>query len=364
MVLLKQALWQRKAKALLIVLAVAMGASVLAALLSLNSDLRYRMNRELRDYGPNVILMPDVKADRTVLKSSLIPEIRKLQSTGLVVAFSPELFVPAVVGNQQTVIVGADLDALRQLYPGWKWQGGNDGAILGVRLARRLSRQPGGTVNVSIDGKPSLLAISGLVEGGEAEDDQLFLGLSAAQKISGNADHFHIVALSALGDLKTVEQSFHEFAAGQVGVSYQVLRKIAAAETLILDRISRLIALVISIIFLILFFCIQTTVSAILLSRQSEIALFRVLGARRKQITLDLTLELLTLGLIGGVTGFVIGIGMAQVLGKVLFQTYILPHAGIFLITIIFSLLMMVVSSIWPIHRAVNRQAALVLKEA
>ncbi len=282
----------------------------------------------------------------------------------MVVAFSPELFVPALIGNQQSVIVGADLDALRRLYPGWKWQGTNDAAILGVRIARRLQRQPGGSLKVSVDGNPVDIRISGTVEGGEAEDDQVFLNLKAAQQIGGHADNFHIVALSALGDLKTVENRFHDFAAKQQGVSYQVLRKIAAAETLILDRISRLIALVISIIFFILFFCIQTTVSAILLSRQSEIALFRVLGARRKQITLDLTLELLTLGLIGGVTGFVIGIAMAQVLGKVLFQTFIIPHAGTFLITIVFSLLMMVVSSIWPIQRAVNRQAAMVLKEA
>lgn len=90
----------------------------------------------------------------------------------------------------------------------------------------------------------------------------------------------------------------------------------------------------------------------------------RVLGARRKQILATLLTELLFLGLAGGLLGFALGMVMAQVLGKVLFQTLILPHFSIFLITIFSSLMMMLISSIFPIRRAVNRQAALVLKES
>jgi putative ABC transport system permease protein len=54
--LIRRALLHKKAKALLLILAVMMGSSVVTALLNLEFDLRSRMNRELRDYGPNVIL--------------------------------------------------------------------------------------------------------------------------------------------------------------------------------------------------------------------------------------------------------------------------------------------------------------------
>jgi hypothetical protein len=55
---------------------------------------------------------------------------------------------------------------------------------------------------------------------------------------------------------------------------------------------------------------------------------------------------------------------MAQVLGKVLFQSYITPSVMVFLFTLFFSLVLMGASSLLPISRAVNREAALVLKEA
>jgi putative ABC transport system permease protein len=172
------------------------------------------------------------------------------------------------------------------------------------------------------------------------------------------------VLFSAVGDLPEVEKEFGALVRANPDVKFQVIRKIAAAEASILDKISRLMGLVISLIFVILFFCIHTTVSAILLSRQSEIALLRVLGARRKQITAVLTSELLVLGLAGGVSGYAVGILMAQLLGKTLFQSYVRPSALVFVITLSFSLLLMIVSSFLPISRAVNRQAALVLKEA
>src|SRR5439155_26466566 len=114
----------------------------------------------------------------------------------------------------------------------------------------------------------------------------------------------------------------------------------------------------------ILFFCIHTTVSAILLSRQTEIALFRVLGARRNQIMLNLGAELMVLGLLGGITGYVAGMVMAQVLGRILFHTYIIPRLDILVITLACSLAVIVVASIAPIHKIINRPAALALKEA
>src|SRR5262245_33905979 len=91
-VLLKQALMQKKAKALLIVLAVAMGASVVSALLNLQRDLRYRMNRELRDYGPNVLVVPDAHATNT-LEASVLPALLSVKDGPKILAASPELYM-------------------------------------------------------------------------------------------------------------------------------------------------------------------------------------------------------------------------------------------------------------------------------
>jgi len=363
--LLRQAILQKKSKAVLVVLAVAMGASVLAALLNLKGDLRYRMNRELRDYGPNVILIPDPAQNKVFLTDDLLPSIRQFADSHSVLSYTPQIFVPVKVDGLSSVMTGASLVSLRKLYPNWKWdEGSKEGVILGSRLAKKLAVNRGQNVEIESGGRKETFPVAGLVEGGESEDDQVFLELSAAQRLSGNEHRFHAVALSAVGEIPDVERDFDVYTKSDKRITYQILRKITVAETQILDKISHLMTLVITIIFMTLFFCIQTTVSAILISRQFEIALFRVLGARRKQIMTELTLELLALGLTGGLLGFVIGIVMAQVLGNILFQTWIVPRFGTFLITIVSSLAMMVIASFWPIRRAINRQAALVLKEA
>lgn len=362
--LLKRALLQKKSKAILIVLAAAMGASVVAALLNLDADLRERMNRELRDYGPNVILVPQAK--KTFLDSGVFRDLQHASFRNRILAATPEVFVPVRLGvDTPAMLVGADLDQLRKLYPGWSWNTGNSrGILVGVRLARKLwTRQPQ-SLSVKAGGRELELPVSGTLESGEAEDDQAFLDLPAVQEMNGAPDHFHVIAVSMLGEIETVKTSLDGFVSSHSGVSYNLLRKIAASETQILDKLSRMMAWVILIILVILFFCVNTTVSAILLSRQTEIALMRVLGARRKQIMLGLTMELLLLGLVGGFLGYLLGIFMAQVLGRILFHTFVVPRLSVFLITIVSSLLMMVISSFLPIKRIINRQAALVLKEA
>lgn len=362
-ILLRRALLERKTKTVLMILATAMGASVLTALLNLEVDLRARMNRQLRDYGPNVILLPDASSRTTYLNESVLSLLR----ADNILAYTPELIIPAAAHDIQTAVIGADLTSLKRLYPGWQFRissADSKACLMGVRLAKKLNVQPGDSTTIRVAGRDVLMKIGGLIEGGEAEDDQIFADLAFAQGISKNEGRFHIVAVSVLGEIADVERQFDGLVKSQPGVAFQLIRKIAAAESLMLDKIAHLMSLVLVIIFVTLFFCIHTTVSAVLLARQAEIALFRVLGARRKQIMTELILELVVIGLAGGLMGYIIGVFMAQVLGKILFQTYVYPRWNILFVTMFSSFIMMVISSFLPIRRAINRQAALVLKEA
>ena len=361
--LIKKALLHKKAKALLLILAVMMGSSVTTALLNLEFDLRSRMNRELRDYGPNVILVPDSAKSKLIPHSAL--RILRDKRLGLL-GYAPQLFVSAEIKNVPVVITGTDVNALKSLYPGWLYDTDSItpiDAIAGKKLAERMELKKGAVVEIAAGWHRQDVRIGGTLESGEVQDDQLFVPIAIAQGLSGNIG-FNNVLISALGDAKDVEKRFSALITPASGMSFQLIRKITTAEQIILDRISNMMSLVIGIIFVILFFCIHTTVSAILLGRQSEIALLRVLGARRKQIMRGLILELLVLSLCGGLLGFVVGILMAQILGKILFQTFVQPHVLVFLITIFSSLAMMVFSSYFPIRRVINRQAAAVLKEA
>jgi len=56
--LLWASLWQRRGTAGLAALAVAIGASVAAALLHVSGDVEVKLSRELRALGPNLVLAP------------------------------------------------------------------------------------------------------------------------------------------------------------------------------------------------------------------------------------------------------------------------------------------------------------------
>jgi putative ABC transport system permease protein len=63
-----------------------------------------------------------------------------------------------------------------------------------------------------------------------------------------------------------------------------------------------------------------STVATTLMERRREIGLLRALGAEEATITLLFTGEALLLGLIGGLTGWVLGQGVGWLLSRVLFE--------------------------------------------
>ena len=99
--LIRRALLHKKAKALLLILAVAMGGSVVTALLNLEFDLRSRMNRELRDYGPNVLLIPHLFKQR-MLPASAQSILKDRDLSPIVIASTPELFVAGQLNGSQS----------------------------------------------------------------------------------------------------------------------------------------------------------------------------------------------------------------------------------------------------------------------
>src|SRR5262249_11836973 len=60
-------LWQRRGAAALAALAVAIGASVAAALMHVSGDVGAKLTRELRSLGPNLILAPAPASGRAYL---------------------------------------------------------------------------------------------------------------------------------------------------------------------------------------------------------------------------------------------------------------------------------------------------------
>jgi len=117
--LLWASLWKRRGRAGLAALAVAIGASVAAALLHVSGDVGVKLSRELRAFGPNLIVAPAAASGERTLDERQV----RARCEAVGVSGVPVLYANSIAGGHGVPIAGADLRALATLHPSWKWSG-------------------------------------------------------------------------------------------------------------------------------------------------------------------------------------------------------------------------------------------------
>lgn len=224
--------------------AVALGTSVVVALVAVASEVGDRMTRELRAGGANIVLLPAGRASAAALPGGTIsvplpgPLLREQDVSGIlttfwsnnVVAASPVLETGArgsrTDGSSTDVLlVGTHFEGelqsprsagpcpmgLEAIAPYARFTGrfpaeraGADSseALIGVSLARRL-RVETGVIELRVpkrDGSVSRLRLSavGTISTGGEEDDRLYAPLALVQQSSGQSGLVSRVLVSAL----------------------------------------------------------------------------------------------------------------------------------------------------------------------
>src|SRR5439155_15082454 len=128
--LLWASLWRRRGTASLAALAVAIGASVAAALMHVSGDVGAKLTRELRSLGPNLLLAPSPASLEPYLDATTVrARLAEAHVNGM-----PVLYATAHVYGHAIPIAGADLDALVRMHPSWKRSGATTGAQAGAAL--------------------------------------------------------------------------------------------------------------------------------------------------------------------------------------------------------------------------------------
>ena len=108
--------------------------------------------------------------------------------------------------------------------------------------------------------------------------------------------------------------------------------------------------------------CVNTTLIAIVGERAKEFALQKSLGAKKSDIIHQISTEIFIIASGAIITGLCLGYLLAQVLGLMVFKSYIDMRLPVLPITIVLSLLVAFVAVIIPTRRALNINMANVLK--
>ena len=111
------ALTRRPGMVTLAVVAVAIGASVAAALLHVSSDVTRKLTSELRVLGPNLVMLPDETTGDLLDEHTARERLSRAGITG-----APELEMTANVGNTAVRVIGTETSLL-ELHPSWRLGG-------------------------------------------------------------------------------------------------------------------------------------------------------------------------------------------------------------------------------------------------
>ena len=417
--MVKGALIRQRGRFFLIALTVALGVSLAAAMLNVMFDVGDKVNQELKAFGANITVAPknasllnDVygvgsdSGHKEYLNEEDLGKIKTIFWTNNIVAFTPMLNGTVSVNGQNVNLTGTWFNyhmtlptgdafdtGVEEMKSWWQIDGdwpkdNTDQVLVGQKLAESLQVKTGDTLSYRrADGTQGQFVIAGIVSGGGNEDNAILASLPVVQQalnLKGKVSEIEVSAITtpendlarkAAANPERLSQAEREIwycTAYVSSIAFQIeevvnnssarpVRQIAESEGKILDK-TQLLMLLITVLSLIsAALGVSNLVSANVMERSREIGLMKALGAKNYEVILMILTETLIAGILGGIVGYFIGMGFAQVIGYTVFGSAIANN--IIVVPIVGSLMVAVIllGSVPAIRSLLSLQPASVL---
>ena len=397
--MVKGALIRQRGRFFLIALTVALGVSLAAAMLNVMFDVGDKVNQELKAFGANITVAPknasllnDVygvgsdSGHKEYLNEEDLGKIKTIFWTNNIVAFTPMLNGTVSVNGQNVNLTGTWFNyhmtlptgdafdtGVEEMKSWWQIDGdwpkdNTDQVLVGQKLAESLQVKTGDTLSYRrADGTQGQFVIAGIVSGGGNEDNAILASLPVGQQalnLKGKVSEIEVSAITtpendlarkAAANPERLSQAEREIwycTAYVSSIAFQIeevvnnssarpVRQIAESEGKILDK-TQLLMLLITVLSLIsAALGVSNLVSANVMERSREIGLMKALGAKNYEVILMILTETLIAGILGGIVGYFIGMGFAQVIGYTVFGSAIanniivVPIVGALMVAVI-----------------------------
>lgn len=353
-----------------IAISILLGSAVCSAFVNVYLDIDQKVSRELKTYGANMVFAPAnmsqndyINQDEFEAISTKIPAKNLLGSSGYI-------FTQANIGPTNAILMGVKFSELKVVKPFLDLRDGvfinldfdDKNVLIGVDLAKQTGFKVGDTIEIRTIGanKGEKVKIKGIVASGDKEDALLITSLNLAQKIADKANLINYAEAVVLGNFDEINSYAKQISTAEI--SAKPVAKISKTEGLILDKIKLLMAIISLVILLITSMCVNTTLSAILLSRSREIALLRAIGASKKNIVNLFGFETFSVAFLSAFVGAILGFILAQFIGYAVFKSAIDFRILSIFIAMILSLIFAGIAAFYPIKRALKNNMAEILR--
>jgi len=336
-------------------IAIVSGAAVISALLNLNLNVGSKLTQEFRTLGANVVIAPS-QSQRSVpprgnaapssnfaglMDENLVLQQMKSVKTPEITA-APYLYVIARAEKNPVVVAGTWLDEAQKLSPTWKIEGNRVNsrddlvhALVGQNVARELRLAPGSEFALDYLGRTAKLMVAGVVDSGDAEDNQVFVNLSVAQQLSNLDGQIGLVQLNVGGGSGNVADVAAKLAAALPGYDVHPIRQVTAAEGALLARLRLLIFSMVALILVLTSLCVLATMAALAIERREDVGLMKALGGSISRVVGLFLAEVGVLGAAGGAIGCIVGMVLTRWMGHRVFEATISMRWEIIPLTIV-----------------------------
>jgi putative ABC transport system permease protein len=419
--LLRDSILRRRRRKLLAVAALALGTTVTMAALSVALDIGDQVARELRSFGANILVRPQADtlpieisgvdlrplSEGSFLDDRELPKLKAIFWRHHILAFAPYLHLSArLPGGDTVVLVGTWFEnelaledgtrfstGLATLNPGWELIGAWSAdapvpeAVAGAALAERFGWRPGDDVALELPGgRAATLRLRGRLRTGGDEDRQLFVPLSWLQEASARPHAFRQLQVSALvspedefarrdpASMTPVEfdrwyctpyvsSVAHQIQEVLPGTEATPVHRVAQAETAVLTRVERLLAVLSGVALLAAVLVVLSTMTTAILERRTEIALMKALGAENFHVAALFLTEAALLGLLGGALGYLGGLAGADLLARSVFGATVTAKPVLLPLMMALSTAAALLGTLIPLRGAQRTDPAVALRE-
>ncbi len=410
------AVFRRKSRALMAVVATLVGAATLFCLAAICIVVPQQMSDEMRAYGANIIVTPLAGEWENGIDRAMVLHTNDMVLAKGAMRSATYRYENVRINAAPYVLAGVDVSAVKSLNKHWNVDGawpssgnvmvGRDVAsAMGLKIGSRIaiayragdnspdSHKPAqklegksqnnqtgnqaenqadkssskklveGRVSTDImDTHGTTFRVCGILDTGDAEDSMLYATNADLRALTGVKRGADVIAYSSSApNVDAVVRSINDMTSMRVRA--QQVTKVTAADTGIIAMLRSLFWIVSLVVLALMMVGVSTTISSIVQQRRNEIGLRKALGASAKSIGIEFTAESGLYGFIGGIAGTAVGYGFARLLASMVFARDLSVNWWLVAFSIVFSVAASCVAALPPVLRASKIDPAIVLRE-
>ncbi|KGK89131.1 ABC transporter permease [Desulfosporosinus sp. HMP52] len=367
-----QNLRRRKMRSALLVISVIIGVAAIIFLYSTTQAMKEDVANKLDQYGSNILILPDtgealtfggitVEAPTQVkeLDMSLIPLMQTIKNKETLATIAPKLLVNTNINGQEILLLGVDFLQEFRLKKWWKVDGlsknqlpSADEVILGSDVALSLNL----TLNQNVSIKGQDFKVAGIIQPtGSAENDQaVFMDLAVLQKLANRPNAISLIETAALCYTCPIEEVTRQLSDKLPGTKVTALKSTLESRDTTVTKFNLFARSVSLILFLASGLVITITMKSSVEERTREIGILRAIGFRKRHIIQIVLTEAGLLSLLGGLLGYLLGMGAAVYFGSAMVKAEVLIpwQSDLLVYALSASLLIGLVGSLYPAWKA------------